>query len=221
MGDFIRRRGDKRIADNLVSAVYHGIYAGDIWQLSARSLLPLQWEQEARYENLVTAMWESLVKKEGWQFADDLECQMALQEQELSEKLQRKAVGASVITLKKGLGQLSKTLTGRLRSNERVHFSMNEAVTGVRPVEGGLEVRSLATGLSLLLVGFAIRTFKALFDGLTGVLLRSLLRLHSLRKHQQGLATLFLRWRLKISPTCCQSLSGSLFHSPQATQCQL
>lgn len=49
IGSFLSRRVDKRIANNLMSAVIHGIYAGDIWQLSARRLMTQAWELEGKY----------------------------------------------------------------------------------------------------------------------------------------------------------------------------
>jgi oxygen-dependent protoporphyrinogen oxidase len=53
VGSFLARRIDKRIADNLVSAVFHGIYAGNIWQLSARTLFSMAWQLEDKYGSVV------------------------------------------------------------------------------------------------------------------------------------------------------------------------
>ena len=48
VSDFFRRRFGDTIADNLISALFHGIYAGDIHKLSARTLLPRLWYLESR-----------------------------------------------------------------------------------------------------------------------------------------------------------------------------
>lgn len=48
VGDFLRRRFGIAAADNLASGLFHGIYAGDIYQLSARTCLPLLWYLESR-----------------------------------------------------------------------------------------------------------------------------------------------------------------------------
>ena len=48
VGDFVRRRFGTTIADNLTSALFHGIYAGNIDKLSARTLLPKAWYLETR-----------------------------------------------------------------------------------------------------------------------------------------------------------------------------
>ena len=43
-----RRLGTPDVGNNIVSAVLHGIYAGDVNQLSARSLLPKLWYGESK-----------------------------------------------------------------------------------------------------------------------------------------------------------------------------
>ena len=48
LGDFLSRRFGSGVADNLVSAVCHGIYAGDIYKMSARTLQPTLWHLETR-----------------------------------------------------------------------------------------------------------------------------------------------------------------------------
>jgi oxygen-dependent protoporphyrinogen oxidase len=48
--------------NNVVSAVLHGIYAGDVWQLKV-SLQPLLWFWEARHGSITKAMWEDVFSK--------------------------------------------------------------------------------------------------------------------------------------------------------------
>lgn len=52
VGSFIARRLNRRLADNLVSAVFHGIYAGDIDKLSVKSTMRALWDNESRYGSL-------------------------------------------------------------------------------------------------------------------------------------------------------------------------
>lgn len=62
IGDFLARRlGTTKVADNIVSAVLHGIYAGDIYQLSAQSLMGALHAQEMLYGSLSRASMERLV----------------------------------------------------------------------------------------------------------------------------------------------------------------
>jgi protoporphyrinogen/coproporphyrinogen III oxidase len=54
VGSLLKRRfGTANIGDNIVSAVFHGIYAGDIYQLSAKSLLSKVWYMDGRYGSLL------------------------------------------------------------------------------------------------------------------------------------------------------------------------
>jgi len=46
VGEFISRRVNSQLVDKVASAVLHGIYAGDAWQLSARSVLSDAWWAE-------------------------------------------------------------------------------------------------------------------------------------------------------------------------------
>lgn len=48
LGNFLSRRYGRPLADNIASGVMHGIYAGDIYQMSARTILPTAWYLETR-----------------------------------------------------------------------------------------------------------------------------------------------------------------------------
>jgi len=48
VGSFMLRRFGPAITDNLISGLFHGIYAGDIYKLSARQLMPYLWYLENR-----------------------------------------------------------------------------------------------------------------------------------------------------------------------------
>ena len=62
VGDFLARRLGSKLVDRIVSAVFHGIYAGDVYQLSAKSLLPKQFrdelEQGSILEGVMTRVFE-------------------------------------------------------------------------------------------------------------------------------------------------------------------
>ncbi|KAH6581605.1 hypothetical protein BASA61_008979 [Batrachochytrium salamandrivorans] len=53
---FIVRRFGQKVADNLVSAIMHGIYSGDISYLSARSTMGAIWEKERHYGSITAGM---------------------------------------------------------------------------------------------------------------------------------------------------------------------
>ena len=50
VGDFLSRRLGPALTDNIVSAGMHGIYAGDIYKMSARTIMPKLWNSEIRTE---------------------------------------------------------------------------------------------------------------------------------------------------------------------------
>ena len=148
VGDFVSRRLDKQLANNTVSAILHGIYAGDLWQLSARSLLPLQWEQEMRQRSLVVAGAEAAFNKHGWAFADDLECQVASQQDRpISEALKEKIISTSVLTFDKGLESLANGLRKRLKEHGMVNIRLRESVQNIKADRNGVQVSRRLEGL--------------------------------------------------------------------------
>ncbi|KAJ3326332.1 hypothetical protein HDV06_000208 [Boothiomyces sp. JEL0866] len=60
---FVSRRLGTSIADNMVSAVIHGIYAGDIKKLSIRSTMNFLYTLEKKYGSITKGMLASLVGK--------------------------------------------------------------------------------------------------------------------------------------------------------------
>ena len=159
VGEFITRRANQRVADNIVSAVFHGIYAGDIWKLSARSILPLQWAQEAKYGSMAQAAFESIVQKRTWRFCDDVNLQMKLsKEGEWSEGLNESRKNCSVFTFKRGLIQLVEKLEQWLTKSENVTIKRDCSVSGLKLAEDSetVQVRWLSfINLSWCFVSFS------------------------------------------------------------------
>lgn len=56
VGSFISRRFGAPVADNIISAVFHGIYAGDIYDLSARTILPALWAMEWKDSSIIKSL---------------------------------------------------------------------------------------------------------------------------------------------------------------------
>ena len=126
VGDFITRRFGKPIAENLVSAFLHGIYAGDLYKLSARTLFPQLWHLETMDTGIVGSlfdnMWNrrSLVSYEQLSFLNQLSLETPPQRQ-LLDVLQS-LHGASVYTFRRGLHQLVTRLESTLRDNPNVNI---------------------------------------------------------------------------------------------------
>ncbi|KAA8644416.1 oxygen-dependent protoporphyrinogen oxidase [Aspergillus tanneri] len=124
VADFISRRFAPEVADNLASSVFHGIYAGDIDRLSAQTLLGTYRDFEYHKDGvgvIVRAMESSRTKIRHMSMDDILAVEVALQDKPSSylNDLQQLVRGASVLTFRNGLGQLSDALvTALTRSNK-------------------------------------------------------------------------------------------------------
>lgn len=119
VGSFLSRRIGTKLADNIVSAVLHGIYAGDAYQLSIRSILPRLWETEEKYGSLTRSIASGL---SGW------------------KPIPREDVGAvqpllttnisnwSVFTFSNGIGELVDAIAAELENNDKVIIQKNRKV---------------------------------------------------------------------------------------------
>jgi protoporphyrinogen/coproporphyrinogen III oxidase len=119
-----RRLGGPQIGDNIVSAVIHGIYAGDIYQLSARSIFRRLWDFEQEHGSLMQGA------------AAGMEKTMAKARRDFNHlktdtSIRGRMQGASVYTFKEGIGQLSSALEASLRTNPNVEFKTGDKVTSV------------------------------------------------------------------------------------------
>lgn len=139
VGDFLARRFGKNVTDNIASAFFHGIYAGDLYKLSARTLLPLLWYLESRgrdgapgiIRQVLSLMMTSQqvlpasVVRFGLLKRDDKIASGAL------DTIKTMLKGASVYTFKHGLGEVISTLETTLSSNPKVAFRRSEPVEHV------------------------------------------------------------------------------------------
>jgi len=119
-----RRFGGPQIGDNIVSAVIHGIYAGDIYQLSAKSIFRRLWDFEHQHGSVTEGA------------AVGMQSTMAKAKRDISDpktdiSLRGRLKGASVYTFKEGIGQLSAALEASLRTNPNVEFKIGDKVTSV------------------------------------------------------------------------------------------
>jgi len=127
VGDFISRRMHPNIANNLLSAVFHGIYAGDIWQLSAKSLLSFQWNLEGKFGSITRGLIQ--LERQKHRFLPKANLDLWKESNSLSAPF-RKALGqASVFTLRHGLQQITDRLLERLSANPNITFRNSAAIS--------------------------------------------------------------------------------------------
>jgi oxygen-dependent protoporphyrinogen oxidase len=128
VGSFLSRRINDSLVNNVVSAVFHGIYAGDVWQLSARSLMPHQWHVEKEDSSVILGIPHLMEMIQ----EDDLNLLKQLAEaKQPSPEIVRKLRECSVFTLRRGLGQLTERLESLLKMGGNVEFKTDTAVKEV------------------------------------------------------------------------------------------
>lgn len=135
IGSFLTRRlGSAHPGDNIVSAVLHGIYAGDIYQLSVKSLLSRPWHQEAAYGSITQAMLKTGKNGKTFITAKDKLLEASLLESSASfpgdtASLADSMSGASVYTFKGGLGAFSDAIAASLTANPNVQIKTNLGIS--------------------------------------------------------------------------------------------
>jgi oxygen-dependent protoporphyrinogen oxidase len=155
VGSFLARRVDKRLANNLVSAVFHGIYAGDIWQLSAKTLLSLAWQLEGKYGSALGGFFRmqsndprptTLTLAHPY----DVENARAMNEEiDLDLGFAQNLNEASTFTFKNGLQQLIRALQASVEKAGNVQVKVNSPVQSTKPVGGDSLQVAISTGVRL------------------------------------------------------------------------
>lgn len=147
VGAFLTRNFNRNIADNLASAALHGIYAGDLDRLSARSLLPLFWELEVRNEGNGILSNLLILSSNQATLVDYNEALLRdITIGDVSEELRNQQESAfaetNVFTFKRGLGQLVESVVSRLNKVENITLSLSSQVEAIDfdPAEKRLEV---------------------------------------------------------------------------------
>lgn len=144
IGSFISRRFGSSLADNVVSAIFHGIYAGDIYKLSARSILAGPWQTESKYDSVLIGLLGRIVGENPVPVAlRDLDIVRGFQQQPpMSDKLER-AKGSSVFTFQNGIGELADRLEAKLLENPNVGIRRETLAQDImlKKETGGSKVR--------------------------------------------------------------------------------
>lgn len=139
IADFVSRRFTPELADNLVSALAHGIWAGDINRLSTDALFPLLRPTERIADTVgpsVLMRWiHDAKEKETQVFVDDFMAMDVIDREKdlgsIAEVLEGLVKGASVLTLRNGLGQLSDALLAALTTSKKVELMPETEVKAI------------------------------------------------------------------------------------------
>ncbi len=133
VGSFLTRRFGSAVTDNIVSAVFHGVYAGDIYKLSARAIVPSLWAIEWRNNSIMKGLLEQAFGGMQPIATSDLDVIKTLQSQPMSDKLEA-VKKSSVFTFKGGIGDLADRLEAKLDESDNVLILEN---TDVRQIQLG------------------------------------------------------------------------------------
>lgn len=132
IGSFLKRRlGNTHIGDNIVSAIIHGIYAGDIYQLSMKSLQPVAWHCEGLFGSLSIGAKRTILNGEYIiQHRDALVlADLGVRRSHIARDQEMRF--ASVYSFKQGIGALSDALVAALKANPKVCLRTNDPVQGI------------------------------------------------------------------------------------------
>ncbi|KAL5395637.1 hypothetical protein PMIN06_005438 [Paraphaeosphaeria minitans] len=157
IGAFIERRMDKRVGNNMASAVMHGIYAGDIWKLSARTLLSQAWMLEGLagsiFRGMVKIQSETPLEEKVMLFhPHDLDVYKAIREEvKLDETFQRHLDGCAMFTFEDGMAELVMALKKNLENSGQVDFKFGSWVQDTKLVQEKNQQRvDVTTGVGTL-----------------------------------------------------------------------
>ena len=122
IGSFLSRRFGSALTDNIASAVFHGVYAGDIYKLSARSILAQPWQWEARHGSVIEGGLASAIGLDQPITTDDLEIVKHYQKQPPMSDPLESAKKSSVFTFRGGIGELADRLETKLLETPNVNI---------------------------------------------------------------------------------------------------
>lgn len=123
-----RRLGSSAPVDNLVSAIIHGIYAGDIYQLSAASLMPEAYAREEIYGGFFAAIGNFVRQGKTGSISRKDHTLLNEMRAKLGPDMKAMMQGASVYSFKKGVSTLSNALETYLRANPNVTIDLGKPV---------------------------------------------------------------------------------------------
>lgn len=138
VGNFIRRHYGSAMADNVASAIFHGIYAGDIDKLSVRSILPKLWHVEQRYGSILRGLVRSQSQSLEIVPIHDTKYLTPgkFSSRPMSGQLEA-ARNSSVFTFKDGIGSLIRRLEEKLQRNSNVKIRKQTSLLGLDMTDEG------------------------------------------------------------------------------------
>ncbi|KAI7579543.1 hypothetical protein D0869_03398 [Hortaea werneckii] len=140
VGEFFSRRLSKPVVDRILSAVLHGIYAGDAWQLSAKSLFTTAWRDEANAGIIFAGMLRS--RADGVEVTKrEAEYLKEMKSFNWDPLLRATLRDSTVFTFRDGLGMLVDRMARYLVQDGRVEFKTSTPVEDMSLSEDRSSIR--------------------------------------------------------------------------------
>lgn len=133
---FMKRRFNEHTAINLMGALTHGIYAGDIKTLSLQSTFRMLYEAERNYGSVVVGMMKGAANT-----ATMRERGMAVRAKDSDPEWYNNMEKMSIIGFKDGLETLPQHIYEYLKTCDNVEFVINDPVQSITTVENNNEVK--------------------------------------------------------------------------------
>jgi len=147
---FMSRHLGRRVVENLISPVIHGIYAGDVDELSSDMIFPGVRFAQARAGSLVLGLIDSfsILKDEDAEMIS----RWSKTKPPISDELNKKLNECSTFTFRGGMSQLAFKLEEVLRDRENVDLRFGGLATAIAPENEDQKVEvciSAPVGLAL------------------------------------------------------------------------
>ncbi|POS87814.1 hypothetical protein EPUL_000687, partial [Erysiphe pulchra] len=144
---FTRRLGTVHPVNNIHSAVLHGIYAGDINQLSAQSLFPTFWYMEKHFGGMLKGVFFCTKDKIELLSPSEISIRREIIPK-INARLHQNLENAAVFSFKQGLGSITNALEQKLKSKPNFSLKLGHQIKSVQLAGDGIEV-GLVINLSL------------------------------------------------------------------------
>ena len=136
IGAFFSRRFSKTMVDRILSGIIHGIYAGDVWQLSAKSIFPVPWRDDLKAGSVFAGMLKS--RADGLEITKpDAEFLQDMKMFPFEPLLRQTLKDTSVFTFRDGLGMLVDRLARSLFETGNVGFKTSAPVVKMALANNG------------------------------------------------------------------------------------
>lgn len=140
----LRRFGSLAIADNVLSAVMHGIYSGNVAQLSVQATLPSLVQMEKENGSIVKSVLKKILLKKKDAEANQLGPLLQQYEQHIAPQaglaqLSQNLKKFPILRLHDGLQVLPNTLAESLQAQENIEIHYNTPVDRLQLLSGTVQ----------------------------------------------------------------------------------